>query len=93
MCSSLFDIRAGVLQGSILVPLLFLIYFNDLPDCDKSKCKLFADDTSLFSVVHGISTYASDINNDLTLINNWVFQWKVSFDPDPSKQAQKIIFS
>ena len=93
MCSSLFDIRAGVLQGSILVPLLFLIYVNDLPDCYKSKCKLFADDTSLFSVVHGISTSASDTNNDLKLISNWALQWKMNFNPDPSKQTQEIIFS
>ena len=74
-------------------PLLFLIYVNDLPNGLKSKCKLFADDTSLFSVVHDISTSASDINNDLTLISNWAFQWKMSFNPDPSKQAQEIIFS
>ena len=92
-CSSWVDIRAGVLQGSILGSLLFLIYVNDLPNGLKSKCKLFADDTSLFSVVHDISTSASDINNDLTLISNWAFQWKMSFNPDPSKQAQEIIFS
>ena len=92
-CSSWVDIRAGVPQGSILGPLLFLIYVNDLPNGLKSKCKLFADDTSLFSVVHDISTSASDINNDLTLISNWAFQWKMSFNPDPSKQAQEIIFS
>ena len=92
-CSSWVDIRAGVPQGSILGPLLFLIYVNDLPDGLKSECKLFADDTSLFSVVHDISTSASDINNDLTLISNWAFQWKMSFNPDPSKQAQEIIFS
>ena len=70
-----------------------MIYVNDLLDGLKSKCKLFADDTSLFSVVHDISTSASDINNDLKLISNWAFQWKMSFKPDPSKQAQQIIFS
>ena len=78
---------------NILGPLLFLIYVNDLPDGLKSECKLFADDTSLFSVVHDISTSASDINNDLTLISYWAFQWKMSFNSDPSKQAQEKIFS
>ena len=51
--------------------------------------KLFADDTSLFSVAQDVNTSASDINNDL----KWAFQWKMSFNPDPSKQAQEIIFS
>ena len=93
-CSSWVDIRAGVPQGSILGPLLFLIYVNDLPNGLKSECKLFADKTSLFSVIHDISTSARDTNNDLlTLIHNWAFQWKMSFNPDPSKQVQEIIFS
>ena len=91
--SSWVDIRAGVPQGSILGPLLFLIYVNDLPDGLKTECKLFANDTSLFSVVHDISTSASDINSDLTFISNWAFQWEMSFNPGPSKQTQKIICS
>ena len=77
-----------------LLGLLFLIYVNDLPNGLKSECKLFADNTSLFSIIHDISTSARDTNNDLlTLISNWAFQWKTSFNPDPSKQAQEIIFS
>ena len=49
-CSSWADIRASVPQGSLLGALLFLIYINDLSNDIKNKCKLFADDTSLFSV-------------------------------------------
>ena len=50
--SSWFHIHAGVQQGSISGALLLLIYINDLSNDIKSKCKLFADDTYLFSVVH-----------------------------------------
>ena len=48
------NVSAGVRQGSILGPLLFLIYIHDLTEGRSSNAKLFADDTSLFSVVHDI---------------------------------------
>ena len=54
---------------------------------------MFADDTSLFSVIHDVDAYANELNNDLYQINKWAFQWKMSFNPDPSKQAQEIILS
>ena len=91
--SSWTNVNAGVPQGSILGPLLFLIYINDLPDGLSSNAKLFADDTSLFSVVHDINTSAIELNNDLKKINDWVFQWKMTFNLDRSEQAQEIIFS
>ena len=57
------------------------------------NAKLFADDTSLFSVIHNANSSANELNNDLYQINKWAFQWNMSFNPDPSKQAQEIIFS
>ena len=69
-CSSWADVIAGVPQGSVLGPLLFLIYISDLSDGLKSECKLFADETSLFSIVHDINTSASDLNEDLEKIGN-----------------------
>ena len=91
--SSWADVNAGVPQGSILGPLLFLIYVNDLADGLSSNAKLFPDDTSLFSVVHDANTTAKELNNDLVKINRWAYQCKMSFNPDPSKQAQEVIFS
>ena len=87
------DVKAGVPQGSILGPLLFLIYINDLSEGLSSNAKLFANDTFLFSVIHDSNTSALELNNDLANINRWAFQWKISFNPDPKKQAQEVIFS
>ena len=58
--SSRTSIEAAVAQGSILGPLFFLIYINDLHDGLTSNPKLFADDTSLFSVIHNINSTAND---------------------------------
>ena len=84
-------ILAGVTEGSILGPLFFLIYINDLPDGLKSNVKLFADDTSLFSVVKNKES-ASDLTNDLDMISKWAYNWKMSFNGDPEKtHARGII--
>ena len=69
------------------------MYINDLADGLSSNAKLFADGTSLFSVVHNANTTAKELNNDLVKISRWAYQWKMSFNPDPSKQAQEVIFS
>ena len=85
--------NAGVPQGSILGSLLFLIDINYLSGDLSPKAILFADDTSLFNVVHDINTSANELNNDLKKVSNWALQFKTSFSPDPSKQAQEVIFS
>ena len=87
------SVNAGVPQRSILGPLLFSIYINDLSDNLSSNVKLFADDTSLFSVTHDVNVSARELNDDLRKISNWAFQWKMSFNPDVNKQAQEVIFS
>ena len=92
-CSSWANINAGVPQRSILGPLLLLIYINDLSDNLHCNPKLFADNTSLFSPIKVPERTANNLNNDLKEINRCAFQWKMSFNLDPTKQAQGVIFS
>ena len=91
--SSWRPILAVVPQGSILGPLLFLIYINDLPNELKSNAKLFPDDTSLFTIVKDENESANVLNNDLLLISKWAFNWKMLFNPDANKPAQEVLFS
>ena len=77
----------------ILFTLPFLIYINDLSDNLSSNVKLFAYDTSLFSVTHDVTVSAWELNYYLRKISNRTFQWKMSFNPDVNKQAQELIFS
>ena len=56
----------------------------------SNKTLLFANNT-LFSVIHDSSTTRNELNDDLVKINNWAYQWKMSFNPDPNKQAQEVI--
>ena len=86
-------VKAGVPQGSVLGLLFVLIYINDLSDDLVSTIKLFADGTSLFSVVHDSNISANELNNDLQKISEWAYKWKMSFNPDLNKQAQEVIFS
>ena len=87
------NIKSGVPQGSVLGPLLFLVYINDLENNIKSNVKFFADDTMLYSVVKDPIVTAVDLNHDLDSINQWAHQWKMEFNPDPTKQAKEVLFS
>ena len=86
------NVEAGVPQGSIFGPLLFAIYINDTANGLSSNTKLFTDDTSLFSFIHDSVVKTLELNSDLSRINQWAFQWKMSFNPDPNKQAQEVLF-
>ena len=59
----------------------------------RQIANLFADDTSLFSIVHDVTISSSELNSDLAKISEWDFKWKMSFNSDPSKPAQEVIFS
>ena len=70
-------VSAGVPQGSVFGPLFFLVYINDLPENVSCSVKLFADDTSLFSVVKYEHDTGLDLNHDLEKIRMWAWQWKM----------------
>ena len=72
---------------------MFLIYINDLTEGFSTNAKLFADDSSLFSVIHGIQTSANNFNKDLERMSNWATQWKMNFNLDTTKKAQEVTFS
>ena len=91
--SDYYSIESGVPQGSILGPLLFLIYINDLERNIKSNVIFFADGTMLFSIVKNPVISASGLDHDLKIISQWAHQWKMEFNPDPNKQATELLFS
>ena len=68
--SSWSPILAGLPQDSILGPLFFLIYIHDLGNNLSSTVKLFANDTSIFSIVHDIDLSSKQLNNDLKKISD-----------------------
>ena len=72
--SSWAGITSGVPQGPILGPPLVLIYINNLPDGLSPNFKLYADDTSLFPVVHDVTVSSSELNSDLAKIREWAFK-------------------
>ena len=69
------------------------MFINDLSDNLDSTPELFADNTSLFSVVQDTTLSAKNLSDDLKKISKWEFQWKMSFNADPNKQVQEFIFS
>ena len=85
-------VKAVVPQGSILGPLFFLVYINDICSNVSTNVKL-ADDTSLFSIGNDSNKSFENLSNDLFIISNWSYQWKMVFNPDRSKQAEEVIFS
>ena len=84
-CSEWVAITAGVTQGSILGPLLFLIYINDIIDAIHSHIRLFADDTSLYLIVDEPCVAATQLNSDLAKIHMWAEKWLVKFNPAKSE--------
>ena len=73
-------INAGVPQGSILGPLLFLIFMNDIVDDLTCDPFLYADDTSILKSLNSYHDDTTVVNNDLQIISDWADQWRVTFN-------------
>ena len=78
--SSLLSVNAGVPQGSVLGPLLFLVYVNNIAENLLSLVRLFADDSSLFFSATNLRDIEGVINHDLALISAWAKEWLVDFN-------------
>ena len=74
-------------QGSVLGPLMFLVYINDIVNEINASVRLFADDTSLYIIVDNPNTAAVTLNNDLEHITKWGKTWQVDFNPSKTSQC------
>ena len=63
------DVKSGIPQGSLLGPLLFIIFINDLPDTFHNNCKLFADDTKIYG------NPGKSLQDDLDSAVKWSDKW------------------
>ena len=80
-CSSnLVDVTSGVPQGSVLGPLLFILYVNDITDTKQSAIQMFADDTKLYRVIKQPSG-SCILQQDLNRITAWSKEWLLNFNP------------
>ena len=79
-CSSELPVSSGVPQGSVLGPILFLLYINHLPDNLQSQVRLFADDTAVYPTVQGKDD-SDRLQRDLDYLQEWKVKWDMEFNP------------
>ena len=75
------SVTSGIPQGSVLGPLLFVLYINDLPDFVDNYIRLFADDTKVFSQSDNIEG-TSTLQEDLDKLQDWSAKWLLRFHPE-----------
>ena len=77
--SSTVKVTSGVPQGTVLAPLLFLCYINDLPNQIKSTVRLYADDVLLYTTINSNADCVR-LQNDLDLLDKWAIDWEMKFN-------------
>ena len=75
------DVSSGVPQGSVLGPLLFVIFINDLPEAIDCLSKMYADDTKIYQAVNN-SSDAKFFQENIKLLWKWSIDWQLHFHPD-----------
>lgn len=83
--SSSLSVNAGVPQGSVLGPLLFLIYVNDVAQNMLSFCRLYADDNSIQYADKNLQNIENVLNHDLKILEKWSDDWLLKFNPNKTK--------
>ena len=78
------DVLSGVPQGSVLGPVLFVCYINDLPDEIHTNVKLFADDTKIYADVSK-KNGSEELQEDITRLDEWASKWQLSFNSSKCK--------
>ena len=80
-------VLSGVPQGTVLGPLLFLVYINDLPQCVNSQVKLFADDCAVFRKIRSLDDQEL-LQKDLQNLQEWEAKWLMEFHPQKCQLLQ-----
>ena len=78
------EVTSGIPQGSVIGPVLFIMYINDLPEVVKNEVYLFADDTKIYSKIGNITDSVS-LQSDLNSLSEWANKWLLAYHPDKCK--------
>lgn len=78
------DVRSGIPQGSILGPILFVIFINDIPDVVDCGIRLFADDTKAFKQIHTTDD-CKKLQHNINSLQDWAEKWNMKFHPEKCK--------
>ena len=78
--SSLASVTSGAPQGTVLTPLLFLCYINDITKDISSNIKLYADDVLIYNIINSKEDCVK-LQKDLDILNDWAMTWKMFFNP------------